>query len=174
MNQLELRHRNPRLDLLEEWGFFPREFSEAFREVDRYLNRQQPEQTLMPQVDVEETDKEFLLSFDLPGIKRDEIEINVDGNKLHVTAERKRLKDLKEGRSHRIERTYGKYARSFTLPEQVNGDDIQASYEDGVLYVSVPKVEVAAPRKVKIESGKSGFLRRVLGEKKEEAKASNS
>ncbi len=107
-----------------------------------------------PAIDVEETAEEYLVSADLPGIKKEDINIECEGNQLTISAERKY--ESTDGRKQeRRERFYGTFHRSFTLPTGVDADKIQASYEGGVLTVHVPKVEQAKPRKIAIGASKA-------------------
>jgi HSP20 family protein len=88
---------------------------------------------------------------DLPGIEEKDIDIQVEDGTLTLKAERKFEKETKDGNYHRVERAYGSFERSFSLPENVDGDNIAAAYNKGVLEVTLPKVEVQAKaKKVKV------------------------
>jgi HSP20 family protein len=105
-----------------------------------------------PVVDILETDKEFKLVAECPGIKKEEIEVTLEGTTLTLTGEKKELtenKDEKEGVYH-SERRYGRFSRSFTLPERVDAKKIAAAYKDGILEVLLPKVPEAQPHKIQI------------------------
>jgi HSP20 family protein len=108
--------------------------------------------TWMPAVDVWETDKEIVLSFDLPGIPEDKIAVELEDNVLTVSGERERIQEHSNDRFYRFERRYGSFSRSVTLPTGVNEDSIQADYSDGVLEVRVPKPEEQKPRRIQIGS----------------------
>jgi HSP20 family protein len=108
--------------------------------------------TWMPAVDVWETDKEIVLSFDLPGIPEDKIAVELEDNVLTVSGERQRIQEHSNDRFYRFERRYGSFSRSVTLPTGVNEDSIQADYSDGVLEVRVPKPEEQKPRRIQIGS----------------------
>jgi HSP20 family protein len=108
--------------------------------------------TWMPAVDVWETDKEIVLSFDLPGIPEDKIAVELEENVLTVSGERERIQEHSNDRFYRFERRYGSFSRSVTLPTGVNEDSIQADYSDGVLEVRVPKPEEQKPRRIQIGS----------------------
>jgi HSP20 family protein len=101
-----------------------------------------------PTVEITEDDKLFSLSFDVPGIKKEDIDLEVKENRLYISGERK-LKTEKE-KVLRSERRYGKFSRIFTLPQDVNTDAIEARFEEGVLTVVLPKVEKAQPKKIVI------------------------
>jgi HSP20 family protein len=104
----------------------------------------------LPPVDIQETDDAFRLTAELPGLTRDDINITLENNVLRLSGERKFEKDVKKESYHRIERSYGQFTRSFALPQQVNGEKVQASFENGVLAVTVPKAEASKPRKIAI------------------------
>jgi HSP20 family protein len=106
----------------------------------------------MPAVDVWETDKELVLSFDLPGIPEDKIAVELEDNILTVSGERERTQEHSNDRFYRFERRYGSFSRSVTLPTGVNEDSIQADYRDGVLEVRVPKPEEQKPKRIQIGS----------------------
>ena len=106
--------------------------------------------TWLPAVDVWETDKELVLSFDLPGIPEDKIAVELDDNVLTVSGERERTQERSEDRFYRYERRFGQFSRSVTLPTGVKEDDIKADYTDGVLEVRVPKPEEAKPKRIQI------------------------
>jgi HSP20 family protein len=108
--------------------------------------------TWMPAVDVWETDKELVLSFDLPGIPEDKIAVELEDNILTVTGERERTQEHSNDRFYRFERRHGSFSRSVTLPTGVSEDSIQADYKDGVLEVRVPKPEEQKPKRIQIGS----------------------
>jgi len=108
-----------------------------------------------PAVDIYETDKEIVLKAELPEMPEKDIEIRVEDNNLIVSGERRKEKEVKEENYHRIERSYGSFYRSFTLPHAVDRENIKASYKDGVLKVILPKKEEAKPKQIKIDVGKT-------------------
>ena len=108
-----------------------------------------------PAVDIYETDKEIVLKAELPEMPEKDIEIKVEDNNLIVSGERRKEKEVKEENYHRIERSYGSFYRSFTLPHAVDRENIKASYKDGVLKVVLPKKEEAKPKQIKIDVGKT-------------------
>ena len=93
---------------------------------------------------------ELVLKAELPGIKREEIDLKVENNVLTIRGERKRDQEIKQDAYQRVERTYGAFARSFTLPSTVNPDGVKAEFKDGVLTVVLPAREEAKPRQVQI------------------------
>ena len=107
----------------------------------------------LPAVDVSETENEFVVRAELPGMSHEDIDINVQDNILTLKGEKKQEKK-EEGESfHRLERSYGSFTRSFTLPSGVKAEDIKAAFKDGVLEVSMPKAEEAKPKKIAITAG---------------------
>ena len=103
-----------------------------------------------PAVDIYETENEVILTAEIPGIEEKDIEIKVEDNTLTLRGERKLEKETKEENYHRIERAYGSFFRSFTLPAFVDQDRIEAEHENGVLKIRMPKRSELKPRKVKI------------------------
>lgn len=105
-----------------------------------------------PLVDITEDEKEFLLKAELPGVKREEVKVTVEDGVLTLTGERRFEQEEKEMRYHRIERAYGSFMRSFTLPEGTPADKVAAEFKDGVLLVHLPKALTpkASPMEVKV------------------------
>ena len=104
-----------------------------------------------PAVDISETDEEYLITFELPDVSRDDIKVSIEDGILTVTGERKVEKEDKKKKFHRVERFYGSFSRSFNLPEDVDTEGIHAGYADGVLNLSLKKTERPAPTSVAIE-----------------------
>ncbi len=103
-----------------------------------------------PSVDIYETESDVVLSAELPGIEEKDIEIKIEDNTLTLKGERNFEKETKEENYHRIERAYGSFYRSFSLPHYVDQDNIRAEHESGVLKIHMPKKHEAKPKKVKI------------------------
>jgi HSP20 family protein len=95
-----------------------------------------------PRVDVIEKENQFLVHVALPGLKKEEINIDLAKNVMTISGERKLKNENKEDKYHMVENFYGKFSRSFTLPENVDSTKIDAQFEDGILNVSIPKAEV--------------------------------
>jgi HSP20 family protein len=106
-----------------------------------------------PAVDVVEKDDNYQLKAEVPGLAPEEVQVEVDHNVLSLKGERKYENEQNEGGYRRIERSYGTFTRSFVLPEGTNADAIEAKVENGILTVTIPKVQAAAPRKVEVKSG---------------------
>jgi len=106
----------------------------------------------VPPVDVYQNgDHEVVLVAELPAMKREDIDITVDGGTLTIKGEKRVPSDLKEEQFHRIERRYGIFSRSFSLPQTVDAGKVAAEYKDGVLTVRLPTREEAKPRQIKVE-----------------------
>jgi HSP20 family protein len=104
-----------------------------------------------PLVDISEDDKEYLIKVEVPEMKKEEIKINVQNDVLAISGERKYEKDEKGKKYHRVERAYGSFMRSFTLPEDADGSKVNAEYKDGVLKVHLPKTEKAKPKAIEVK-----------------------
>lgn len=95
-----------------------------------------------PRTDVVENEKSFQLMVSLPGMKKEDIQIGIEGDVLTISGERKLNSDTKSEKIHMVESYYGKFSRSFNLPEHVDKQKIDASFTDGILHLSLPKTEV--------------------------------
>ena len=145
-------------------------FSDFDNAIESYLS---PNSTstegMQLSCDVSETSDSYKMCFDMPGVKKEDISINVQGNQLTVSGERRTDEEVKEAHGLRHERSYGKFERSFTMPDGVNLDKVYAAYENGVLNLTIPKVEKAKAHKIQIGSGSgAGLLGKFMGGKKEE------
>jgi HSP20 family protein len=104
-----------------------------------------------PLVDISEDDKEFVVKAEVPEMKKEDIKINVHDDVLTLSGERKYEKEEKGKKYHRVERAYGSFLRSFTLPENADGTKVSAEYKDGVLKVRLPKSENAKPKAIEVK-----------------------
>ncbi len=109
-----------------------------------------------PAMDLVEAEDHFLLKADLPGLTDDDVSIEVQDNVLTVSGERKAEHERKEKGFYRLERSFGRFSRSLTLPEGVNADAISASFDKGVLEVTIPKPEERKPRRIAIGANGNG------------------
>jgi HSP20 family protein len=108
----------------------------------------------IPAVDIVENPNELVVAADLPGIKKEDVDVQIEDGTLTLTGSRNfEHEDNKEG-YHRLERSYGSFRRAFTLPDSVDSDKVAAAFEDGVLKITLPKKEVAKPRTIKVEVAK--------------------
>ncbi len=104
-----------------------------------------------PAVNTREGKDAYHVDVDLPGVKKEDIEINVENNVLTVSGKREAKSEVKEEDYYRVESSYGKFQRSFTLPEKVDTENIRAACEDGVLEVVIPKLQIEKNSAKKIE-----------------------
>jgi HSP20 family protein len=109
--------------------------------------------SFIPPVDVYEDANQLVLKLEVPGIKQEDLDVRVENQTLTVKGERKFEKDEKEENFHRVERRYGSFTRSFTLPQTVDSAAVKANYEHGLLTISLAKKEAAKPKQVKVEIG---------------------
>ncbi|MBX3235993.1 MAG: Hsp20/alpha crystallin family protein [Nitrospiraceae bacterium] len=104
-----------------------------------------------PLVDITEDDKEYLINAELPEVKREDVKLTVQDNVLSISGDRKCEKEEKGKKYHRVERTYGSFLRSFTVPEDADGGKVTAEYKDGMLKVHLPKTEKSKPKSVEVK-----------------------
>ena len=143
----------PFRDLLTTQREFDRLFKEAFSPMSG--ETEVSTRSWAPPVDIYETDDAIVLKAELPGIDPKDVEVRVEDNTLYLKGERKYEKEVKEQNYHRIERSYGSFARSFSLPSSINAEKVKAEYKDGLLTLTMPKREEAKPKTIKIDVTKS-------------------
>jgi HSP20 family protein len=105
----------------------------------------------VPPVDIFETENEWVLKADLPEVRLEEVDIQIENSTLTLKGERKFQKGDNANGYHRVERSYGAFARYFTLPDTVDSEKVRADYSQGVLTVTLPKKEIAKPRTIKVQ-----------------------
>lgn len=106
-----------------------------------------------PLVDIIEDDQNYVIKAELPGVKKEDIKVGVQDDVLTVSGHRHYEKEEKDKKFHRIERSYGSFARSFTLPEDSDGEKVSAEFKDGMLKVLLPKTERVKPKQVEVKIG---------------------
>jgi len=116
----------------------------------RFEDSELVQSTWSPAVDIYETENELVLTAELPGVEEKDVEIKIEDNTLSLKGERKFEKETREENYHRIERAYGSFYRSFSLPNYVDQEKISAEYENGLLKIHMPKKAEVKPKKVKI------------------------
>ena len=140
---------------------------DPFSEMDRAFNRLMPRSLLWPRLalsaddasnlewsptaDISETDKEYLVRAELPAVKKEDVKVTLDSGMLTIEGERKQQKEEKNERIHRAETFYGRFARSFSLPENVDTANVKCESKDGVLTVHIPKKEFEKRKPVEIK-----------------------
>jgi len=106
-----------------------------------------------PALDISERKDAYLVTVELPGVELDDVQITMEGSLLTIQGERHVANDSSEQQFHRIERRYGAFRRSITLPAHVVAEGVGASFEDGVLQIVVPKMEEAKPKRIQVRPG---------------------
>lgn len=141
----------------ERW--FPmRDISDLGRDVERMLAHLGPRLTagpgvVRPSVDIEERDDSYVVTADIPGIPRDNLDISVTPRSLSLSGQGEQTREESRGRYIARERGYGQFNRTFTLPEEVDPARARARFHDGQLYVELPKAEMSRSRRLEIEDG---------------------
>lgn len=106
--------------------------------------------SFVPGIDISETDEQFEISAELPGMKKEDIDVSLDNGRLSISGERK-FENKEEGKTyHRIETSYGAFNRSFQLPDNIDEESISATYEDGLLNITIDKAEDKVKKKIEI------------------------
>lgn len=126
------------------------------------------ENNFAPPCDIEETDDHYLMNVELPGLKKEDVNIEFKDNVLTISGEKRR--EWTEGddkKSQRVERSYGFFKRSFALPATLETDKIEAQFNEGVLQLYLPKAQVAKAKKIEVKPGSSGFFDKLIGSKKQ-------
>ena len=123
------------------------------RFFDRFFERwpEPIEDYWTPAIDLVEGDSHIEVKAELPGLKKDDIKVRVEDNVLSISGERKKEKEVKEGRYYRVERYYGKFYRCVELPTEVDPEKIKATYKDGVLSITLPKPESVQPKEIEVK-----------------------
>ncbi len=152
------------MTLIARWDPF-REFVSLQDRMNRLLRDQQsgPEESLTtstfaPPVDVYEDEHNITLKIEVPGIDEKDIDVRIENNTLTVHGERKFEKEEKEENYRRVERQYGSFTRTFTLPTTVNPEQVQADYDKGVLKIKLAKKAEAKPKQIKVNVGSGKTL----------------
>jgi HSP20 family protein len=139
----------PYRDLRTTQREFDRLFKEAFSPM--FGEGELSTRTWAPPVDIYENENNIVLKADLPGVDPKDVEVRVEDSTLYLKGERKFEKETKEENYHRVERSYGSFARSFSLPNSINAEKVKAEYKDGLLTLTLPKREEAKPKTIKID-----------------------
>ncbi len=141
-----------RWDPFKEFQSLADRFTSLFDEIFPF---EWKEETVLsrwsPAIDIYETDEDIVVSAEVPGMDKKDIEVNVVNNVLTLKGEKKLDKEIKKENFHRIERCYGSFSRTFTLPDYVETDNIKASFKNGLLEIKIPKKPAAKPKEIKIE-----------------------
>ena len=147
------------MNVMTRWNPF-REMEELHNRLTSLLEpaarrREDGDETLTgqwaPPVDIVETDKDYLIKAELPGLKKDDVKVTFESGNLTIAGERKFEKEEDGKRYHRVELTYGTFLRSFSLPANTDPNGINAEFKDGVLHVHVAKTEAARPKEIAVK-----------------------
>ena len=111
-----------------------------------------------PALDISERKDAYLVTVELPGVEPDDLQITLEDGLLTIQGERQFTSESSEQQFHRIERRYGAFRRSITLPAQVQAEQIEASFDNGVLQILVPKAEEATPKRIQVRPGRAEIL----------------
>ena len=141
-----------RWDPFRDLGLLQDRMNRMFDDAGRGWRNDEPAATTTwsPSVDIFETEGEIVVKAELPGMERKDITLHLENNVLTLRGERKFEKETKDENYHRIERSYGNFSRSFSIPATVDGEKIRADYKDGVLSIALPKKEQAKPKQINI------------------------
>lgn len=142
------------------WDPF-REFEDMTTRLGRFFNQPRMRRFVdddnaffadwAPAVDVQETDKEYIVKADLPDVRKEDVKVGIEDGVLTLEGERKQEKEEKNKKFHRVERVYGKFVRRLALPMEVDAQKVAAEFKDGVLNVRLPKAESAKPRAIDVK-----------------------
>jgi HSP20 family protein len=149
MRLIPMLRKSEPSSLWSERSLFPNLFDEFFNDRS-FRSLQETARTWTPAVDILEKDGNLILRAELPGINEKEIDLKLEGNVLTLRGERKLEDEQESNNYHRIERFYGAFSRSFTLPETVDRDQIKADYKSGVLTVTIPQRPEVKPREIPV------------------------
>jgi len=126
--------------LSRSWGLFPRLSGDGDMTVE-----------WSPSADISETEKEYLIRAELPGVKKEDVRVHLSDGMITIEGERKQEKDEKGEKFHRVERFYGSFSRRFSLPDNIKAETVRSDYKDGVLAVHIPKAEKDKPKQIPVQ-----------------------
>jgi HSP20 family protein len=150
--------------MLVRWAARPAQPMNSWREINRVIDETfglvngsgTPDgwfdRAWAPAVDVTEEEKAFHISLEIPGVKPEDVKIHLDGNRLIVSGEKRQEVEERTDRLHRFERRFGSFSRTFTLPETVNAEAIEARAQNGVLTLVLPKTPKAQPKTIPVSA----------------------
>jgi HSP20 family protein len=145
-----MANENPRRDI-SLWNPFGEEFFSPERFLREWTAPVQRAARLAPAVDVSEDEKGYTISVELAGVKREDVSVEVHENVLSIRGEKKSERAEKQDKTHWVERSYGSFSRSFTLPPTAVSEELKATFREGVLTIEIPKKEEVKPRQIAIK-----------------------
>jgi HSP20 family protein len=131
-----------------------REFASLQKRLDNLMQDVPSDSSFVPACDVSETENEVVITMDVPGIPKEAIQVQLNGNTLVVSGERKSEEEHSKGKRKTYERFHGTFERSFFVPESTDPSKVNADYSNGVLKISFPKISAQSPRQIPINDGK--------------------
>ena len=147
---------------LVRWDPF-RELEDVSDRLNQMFHRSAPARTngketmivadWAPSVDVSETEGEYQIKAEIPDVKKEDVKVTLEDGVLTIQGERKQEKEVKGKRYHRVERSYGRFVRSFTLPDVIDEEKVKAEFKDGILNLALPKSEKAKPKAIEVTVG---------------------
>ena len=143
-------NRSNWLSLMPEIDLFDRMFGDW-----TVPSRWSEERVVVPAFDISETEKEYVISGEIPGIEPKDLEVTLTDGILSIKGEKNQESEEKEENYHRVERHYGSFQRSFRLPDNISKEKLDASYKDGVLMLTLPKSEESEVKKIEVKEKKS-------------------
>ncbi len=143
-----------RIDPFRELATLQDRFNSLFENFAEMNGKEQlAAGSFVPPVDVYEDEQNLVLKLEVPGVNEDELNVSLENNVLTVSGERKFEKEEKEENFHRIERRYGSFTRTFRLPNTVDGEKVDATYDKGILKITLAKRAEAKPKQIKVGIG---------------------
>lgn len=150
-------------NLMSVWNNGLEPLNEIFREFDRSFGLSE----WSPACEIEEEEGHYLVSLEVPGIPRDQIKLEVIDDRLIVSGERRQESRKNTEFTSYTERKFGKFQRAFMLPKGIDGEKVEANYQDGILRIYLPKAEALKPRQIKINQGAHlGFFEKLVSKDK--------
>jgi len=145
---------DPFADLLS----FPDRLNQLLNQGTHVSRGKSNEQSLtfanfIPPVDVMEDDNNIMVQVELPGVREEDVEVRIENNMLTISGERRLENEEQRDNFLRVERAYGRFYRSFTLPSNIDPENVSATFDNGILKITIPKREESKPKQIKIESG---------------------
>lgn len=158
------RNRNLSTDLFDQMDWLFDDWGRSSQAAKDFFN----ERVLSPSCDISEANDHFLMSVDIPGMKPEDIKIEVANNILTISGERKREEKENDDSIQHYEKSYGYFKRSFSLPTSIESESVEARYENGVLELFLPKTQTAKSRQIEIQSGtrKNGGFEKISASRK--------
>jgi len=138
------------MSLVPRWNMFDL-FFDDFGLTDLFNDKE----VLMPAIDISETEKEYVITGEIPGVDAKDLDVTLTDGILTIKGEKKHENEEKDENYHRIERHYGSFERSFRIPDKVKTDELDATYKDGIFKLSLPKAEVVEAKKIEVKENKA-------------------